>query len=128
MSDGAGARRGLALGAIVAVAVVSAWGARAILRAEGSADSPPAAAAAPANPPTPGAVTALGRLEPKNGVIRVAGPSRFAVVISQLLVDDGDQVKEGEPIAILDSHLQDKATVARMKAEVENNKREYARR
>ena len=91
MSAAARVRRGVAFTAIVGVAVAGAWGARAILRAEGSADPPPAAAAAPANPTTPGAVTALGRLEPKDGVIRVAGPSRFAVVIAQLLVDDGDR-------------------------------------
>src|SRR5262245_33910219 len=78
------------------------WGTHAILRAEGNQDAPAAAVAAPSGLPTPGVVTALGRLEPKDGIIRVAGPSRFAVVIAQLLVDDGETVKEGEPIAILD--------------------------
>jgi HlyD family secretion protein len=72
-------------------------------------------------------VSALGRLEPKDGVIRVAGPSRPAVVISKLLVEEGDHVKEGQPIAILDSYEVQKAEAARLQAELANAERELER-
>jgi len=50
-------------------------------------------------PTGPRAVTALGRLQPKDGIIRVAGPSRPTVVIAKLLVDTGDVVEAGQPLA-----------------------------
>src|SRR5437763_783255 len=50
----------------------------------------------------PALITALGRLEPKDGIIRVAGPSRPSVVIAKLLVEEGDRVEAGQPIAVLD--------------------------
>ena len=59
----------------------------------------------------PRPVTALGRLEPKDGVIRVAGPSRPAVVIAKLLVEEGEMVREGQPLAVLDSYASHKAEV-----------------
>jgi hypothetical protein len=43
----------------------------------------------------PGTITELGRLEPKGGVIRVAGPSHAAVVISELSVDRGRRARGG---------------------------------
>lgn len=49
------------------------------------------------------AITALGRLEPRGGVIRLSGPSRAAAVISELRVEKGDVVEKGQPIAILDT-------------------------
>jgi HlyD family secretion protein len=58
------------------------------------------ASAAPA--PGTGGVGALGRLQPKNGVTRVAGPSEMVLVLSEMLVDDGDPVKAGQVIARLD--------------------------
>lgn len=63
-------------------------------------------------------VTALGRLEPKDGVIRVAGPSHFAVVIGQLLIDINDRVAAGQPIAILDNYDAATADVKRLEAEL----------
>jgi HlyD family secretion protein len=72
-------------------------------------------------------ITGLGRLEPKDGVIRVAGPSRPAVVIAKLLIEEGDRVKEGQPIAVLDSYEVHKAELARLRAEFENAEREFKR-
>jgi HlyD family secretion protein len=43
------------------------------------------------------------------------------------MIDDGDEVRAGEPIAILDSHAQEEATVQRLQAELENANRECAR-
>jgi len=68
----------------------------------------------------PHAVTALGRLEPKDGIIRVAGPSRPSVVIAKLYVDEGDRVQLGQPLADLDSIAADEAAVAKAKAALRN--------
>jgi HlyD family secretion protein len=72
---------------------------------------------APAGPTT---ITALGRLAPKDGIIRVAGPSRPSVVIARLLVQKGDRVEAGQPIAVLDTLIENQARVARTKAELTN--------
>lgn len=72
-------------------------------------------------------VTALGRLEPKGGVIRLAGPARPAVVITEMLVEEGDVVKKGQRIAVLDTFALHRAEVERLKAELESAKRELAR-
>jgi len=86
------------------------------------------AAVSPAAPATvPSEITALGRLEPKDGVIRVAGPSHFAVVIGKLFIDTNDPVTAGQPIALLDSYDGTKANVARLKAELQQADREYQR-
>lgn len=62
-----------------------------------------AAAAATASQLT--TVTALGRLEPEGEVIKVsASGSAEGNRIDRLLVKEGDTVKTGQPIAILDSH------------------------
>jgi len=64
-------------------------------------------------------VTALGRLEPKDGVIRLAGPSQPSVVLSRLLVDKGDRVRAGQVVAVLDNFESLDATVGRLRAELE---------
>jgi HlyD family secretion protein len=77
--------------------------------------------------PTPAQITALGRLEPKDGVIRIAGPSHPAVVIGKLFVDTNDRVQAGQDIAILDSYESTKADVARLDAELRNAQAELRR-
>ena len=73
-------------------------------------------------------VSALGRLEPEDGLIRVAGPSASSsVVIEKLLVDEGDHVKAGQVIATLDTVDVLTARVKRLKAELENAGREHER-
>lgn len=49
------------------------------------------------------AVSCLGRIEPLNGVFRLAGPSDLAVV-SQIRVEEGDEVEKGQVLATLDTH------------------------
>ena len=83
--------------------------------------------AAPAALTQPAEITALGRLEPKDGVIRVAGPSHFAVVIGKLLIDTNDRVTAGQTIAILDNYDAAKADVARLEAELLNAEAELRR-
>jgi HlyD family secretion protein len=72
-------------------------------------------------------VTALGRLEPKGGVIRVSGPSHSAVVISEMYVDEGDVLEKGQVIAQLDSYARNHAEVLARRALLEDAERELAR-
>ena len=74
-----------------------------------------------------GAITALGRLEPADGVIRVSGPSLPAVVITELLVDEGDVLEAGQPIARLDTYARHRANVEAMRARLEGAQRELDR-
>jgi multidrug efflux pump subunit AcrA (membrane-fusion protein) len=72
-------------------------------------------------------VAALGRLEPRNGVVRVAGPPRPAVVIEELLVEEGDRVGRGLVLATLAGIAVERADVARLRAELVNAGRELER-
>ncbi len=65
--------------------------------------STPAVETAPVAPRVT-AVTALGRLEPQGEVIKLSAPaSAEGSRVDQLLVKEGDTVKAGQPIAVLDS-------------------------
>lgn len=57
------------------------------------------------SPQMPKTVVALGRLEPQGEVIRVSAPSSTdgSNRVAQLLVEEGNQVKAGQTIAVLDS-------------------------
>jgi multidrug efflux pump subunit AcrA (membrane-fusion protein) len=59
--------------------------------AAGAAEEPPPVGAAP--PPAENGVAALGRLQPKDGVRRIAGPAQSVAVVGRLLVDKGDRVR-----------------------------------
>lgn len=72
--------------------------------------SAPAAAAA--------GVSAMGRLEPKNGLLRVAGPAVPVAVVGTLLVDKGDRVRAGQLLAVLEGESVRAAAVARAQAEL----------
>jgi HlyD family secretion protein len=79
----------------------------------------PGAHADPADRP----ISALGRIEPGEGVIQVAGPSGPPPVVAQLLVKEGDRVEKGATLAILDSFALRRADVERLTAELENTER-----
>ena len=85
------------------------------------------AVAAVSAPPKERAITALGRLEPQDGVFRVAGPSGGQSVIAELRVDKGSAVHRGDVIAVLDTEPMLRASVARLSAELEHAKHELAR-
>ncbi len=87
----------------------------------------PSAAGVGSAPPRLAHVAALGRLEPRGGVIRVAGPPRPAVVIEELLVQEGDAVTKGQPLATLAGIGLQRAEVERLEAELENATRELER-
>lgn len=87
-----------------------------------------AASEEPSAPAPPEHVGALGRIEPRDGLIRVAGPSsRPALVVAKLLVEEGDRVEAGQPIAELDTVAEDEARVAKARAELRNAESERAR-
>jgi multidrug efflux pump subunit AcrA (membrane-fusion protein) len=73
------------------------------------------------------AVGALGRIEPRDGVRRVAGPPRPAAVIQELHVEEGDSVEEGQVLAVLAGVGLERAEVARLSAELANAERELER-
>jgi len=88
-----------------------------------SADAP----AVSAPPASERAVSALGRLEPEDGIYYLAGPSGSGSVISELHVDEGTAVKRGQVIAVLDTAPSLEAEVARLRAELDNAKSELVR-
>jgi len=89
-----------------------------------SADS--AVEAKGAGAPAP-RVAALGRLEPTDGILRIAGPSRPSVVVATLRVEEGDRVQAGQPIAELDSRAADEAAVVKARAALRNAELELGR-
>jgi len=110
--------------AVLALAAALAPGTLACVDRSGADASPPPVSAAPT---APAGVSALGRLEPEDGVRRVAGPSGAAAVIAELRVDDGDAVEAGQVLAVLDTAPMLRATTDRLAAELENARRELAR-
>ena len=75
-------------------------------------------------------VSSLGRLEPENGVVQLAGPSGGGLtgaVLKALEVAEGDWVESNQVVARLDSYNLRKAEVARLEAILENARSEIAR-
>lgn len=80
-----------------------------------------------AREPTSPRVAALGRLEPEDGVRHVAGPSLMTVVVSRILVEEGDRVEEGQVIALLDEIEIREAALAQAQAQLANAEAELRR-
>ncbi len=72
-------------------------------------------------------ISSLGRIEPDGGVIRLAGPSGLGSVIMELRVEEGDSVKRGDVIAVLDDYPVRKADLTRLQAELENAEKNLQR-
>ncbi len=65
-------------------------------------------------------VTALGRLEPKGEVIKLSAPSpREGNRVEQLLVKEGDPIKTGQVIAIMDNRDRLQATLSEAQKQVQ---------
>jgi len=77
--------------------------------------------------PEKDAVTALGRLEPRGGPVRVAGPSVPVAVIAELSVEEGQSVTEGQVIARLDRYALQQAVVREREAELVHTEAELRR-
>ena len=69
----------------------------------------------------------VGRLEPRNGLYAVAGPSGYAPVVASLMVDEGDQVRKGQVVALLDDAGIKQANVQRAEAMRANAVNELSR-
>lgn len=75
-------------------------------------------------------ISSLGRLEPENGVVQLAGPSGGGLtgaVMTSLTVAEGDWVEKGQVVARLDSYNLRTAEVARLEAILANARNEMAR-
>jgi len=75
-------------------------------------------------------ISSLGRLEPENGVVQLAGPSGGGLtgaVLKSLEVAEGDWVESNQVVARLDSYNLRKAEVARLEAILKNARSEKAR-
>ena len=78
----------------------------------------------------PRAISSIGRLEPANGVVQLAGPSGGGLtgaVIKTLEVAEGDWVEKDQVVARLDSYDLRRAEVARLNAILANARSEVAR-
>ena len=75
-------------------------------------------------------ISSLGRLEPENGVVQLAGPSGGGLtgaVMTSLAVAEGEWVEKGQVVARLDSYDLRTADVARLEAILGNARNEMAR-
>lgn len=75
-------------------------------------------------------ISSLGRLEPENGVVQLAGPSGGGLtgaVLKTLEVAEGDWVEKDQVVARLDSYNLRTAEVARLDAILANARSEMAR-
>lgn len=74
------------------------------------------------------AVSALGRLEPEHGVVRVNSPSTpeaiLGAVLTQLRVEQGDDVKQGQLLAVTDTATVMEAVVREGEAVLEFSRQE----
>lgn len=81
-----------------------------------SSNPAPAPATNASTKEQPKAISALGRLEPQGEVVKVASPSALGSSrIVKLMVKEGDTVKRGQVLAILDSY--DRSAVALLQAQ-----------
>ena len=81
------------------------------------------AVSASAQPETPQAVSALGRIEPQGGIITVGSPSmpeaNSGAVLIQLLVAEGQRVSAGQLLAVTDPSGVIRARLGKAEAELE---------
>ncbi len=74
------------------------------------------------------AISALGRLEPQGEVIKVASPSALGTSrIVKLMVKEGDTVKQGQIIAILDSYDRSVAALLQAQSQAQESDRNLAK-
>jgi HlyD family secretion protein len=119
-------RRAATLGVVLAVtAGMTASSIGLLASVEQTPAVPPVSSLRPL--PAARGVGALGRIEPQDGVRRVAGPARPSAVVAELLVEEGKQVTAGEALAVLDAHAADAARVARAEAELADARAAFAR-
>lgn len=73
-------------------------------------------------------VSARGRIEPLDGLLRISGPSGPSTsVVAELFVDEGQSIRAGELLATTDNEPFLSARVQEAEAELRNAEREFAR-
>ncbi|TAE59961.1 MAG: biotin/lipoyl-binding protein [Nostocales cyanobacterium] len=80
--------------------------------------------------PVPSTTTAIGRLEPRGEVVRIAAPNSGLSAgsrVQQLLVREGQKVQQGQVIAILDSRDSNMAAVEEAKARLQESRGNFIR-
>ncbi|MFN5398975.1 MAG: ABC exporter membrane fusion protein [Pseudanabaena sp.] len=93
-----------------------------------SATSPATNTTGNGNKEQPRAISALGRVEPQGEVVKVASPSALGTSrIVKLMVKEGDMVKQGQVIAILDSYDRSVATLLQAQSQAQESDRNLAR-
>jgi HlyD family secretion protein len=76
----------------------------------------------------PKTISALGRLEPQGEVVKVASPSALGTSrIVKLMVKEGDVVKQGQVIAILDSYDRSVASLLQAQSQAQESDRNLAK-
>lgn len=107
-------RIGLALAAAIAI------GAVAVNRLQETQNQAIAPTPVPSSTPVAAAVTALGRLEPQGEVIQLSAPSSAqGARVEQVRVKEGERVKAGEVVAVLDNHDRLQGALEHAKGEVQ---------
>ncbi len=77
--------------------------------------------------PVTNSVSAVGRLEPRGEVIKLSAPPMGAASrVQQLLVKEGERVKENQVIAVLDNHDTQAAAVEEAKAKLQETRANLA--
>ncbi len=89
-------------------------------------------AGAPADPAVmppiaPDRVAARGRIEPRDGLYAISGPSGPVAVVAELMVEVGDSVERGQVLAELDDAGLREADLKRAEAQLANARSELAR-
>ncbi|HZO09710.1 MAG TPA: efflux RND transporter periplasmic adaptor subunit, partial [Myxococcota bacterium] len=94
----------------------------------GRAEALPAVAAQAEPAAAPTGVSARGRIEPLDGILRIASPTSLSgEVVARLLVDEGERVKAGQLLATLDTEPVLQARIREVEAQLANAEHELAR-
>jgi HlyD family secretion protein len=97
-------------------------------RFRSTAQAPAVVTSAHPNRPLQTTINALGRLEPQGEVITISASSNLGQQnkVDRILVQEGEQVKAGQIIAVLDSYNLAKANLAEVQKQVEVAKAKLA--
>lgn len=79
--------------------------------------------------PMTNSTTAIGHLEPRGEVIRLSAPTagmQAGSRVQQLLIKEGDKVKQGQVVAILDNHDTQVAALEEAKAKLQESRANLA--
>ncbi len=113
-----------AIALAIAALGVSAW----VVMSRTSSPPQTASTSATSTKEQTRAISALGRLEPQGEVIKVASPSTLGSSrIVKLMVKEGDVVKQGQVIAILDSYDRSVAALRQSQSQAQESNSNLAK-